>query len=292
MNTQVHFNVDPVVRKNLDFQLERMSGPHWFGQDAFKSRYFDSVSLLFPDGERYFIESVRAFRHLIQDEKLQQDVTNFIQQEAQHSVAHSKMNKILGEYGLPVEQITADANEIFLWMTRNFSPRFNLTLTAAFEHLTAMMAEIFYSEKHVFADADPMVRALLAWHAIEEMEHRDVAFDVMKTVGDVPEWMRKSALIVAVLHMFGIGLHRTYHLLGHDGFTPLQRMKLIGRGLPWLIGRKGVMRRKQSMFLSWFKTGFHPSQHPVIAQYDVWIRVLEETKDPIQAGEAFWQAGL
>lgn len=290
MNAKIHFNVDPVVRKNLDFSLDKI-GRHWFGNDPFKSRFFDSVSLLFPDGERYFIESVRQFRDLIRDEKLNQEVGDFIRQEAQHSIAHSKMNNVLESHGLPVTQITAEANEIFQWMSNNFSPRFNLALTAAFEHLTALMAESFFAEKAAFAEADPFVRALLAWHSIEEMEHRDVAFDVMKTVGDVPESMRKVALVVAVLHMFGIGLIRTNELLRYDGYSKVERLKLFSSGLPWFFGRKGILPKMNKQFFSWFKRDFHPSQHPVIAQYDVWVDVLAHTQDPIQAGQAFWEAG-
>lgn len=290
MNAKIHFNVDPVVRKNLNFSLEKI-GRHWFANDAFKSRFFDSISLLFPDGERYFIETVRTFRPFIQDQKLQEDVKNFIQQEAQHSLAHSKMNDVLETHGLPVTKITADANETFLWLTRNFSPRFNLALTAAFEHLTALMADAFFGDKKDFAEADPYVRALLAWHAIEEMEHRDVVFDVMKSVGDVPEWMRKVALPTVILHMFGLGLIRTYALLGHDGYKKTDRLNMMIKGLPWVIGREGVFTKMNKQLLSWFKRDFHPSQHPVIAQYDVWIEVLNKTNDPIQAGEAFWQAG-
>lgn len=292
MNAPVNtlYQVDPVVRKNLDFSLNNI-GRHWFGNDPFKSRFFDSVSLLFPDGERYFIESVRKYRHLIKDEKLDQAVSDFIKQEAQHSIAHTKMNDVLETHGLPVTQITQEANEIFKWMSENFTPRFNLTLTAAFEHLTAMMCETFYGEKAVFEPADPYVRALLAWHAIEEMEHRDVAFDVMKKVGNVPELTRKFALIVAVLHMFGIGLIRTNALLRYDGYSFKERVKMFKTGLPWFIGSKGIFFKQTPMLLSWFKTGFHPSQHPIIAQYEVWVNTLSETGDPIKAGEAFWQAG-
>ena len=48
----------------------------------------------------------------------------------------------------------------------------------------------------------------------------------------------------------------------------------------------------REQYLDWFKPDFHPSQHPVIRQYQVWVDVLAETNDPIQAGEAFWKAAL
>lgn len=216
---------------------------------------------------------------------------NFIKQEAQHSIAHTKMNMVLEKHGLPVTQVCEEANRTFKWMSKTFSPRFNLALTAAFEYLTAMMCEIFFAEKKIFEASDPYVRALMAWHSIEEIEHRDVAFDVMCQVGNVPEYERKLALVIAVFHMFGLGLVRTNKLLKYDGYNRVQRFKLFMKGLAWFIGHKGVFLNQNKMFFSWFKQGFHPSIHPIISQYDVWIKVLAETNDPIQAGQAFWEAG-
>ncbi len=63
-------------------------------------------------------------------------------------------------------------------------------------------------------------------------------------------------------------------------------------GLPWFVGKKGMLTRMRSAYMDWYKPMFHPSQHPIIAQYQVWIDTLAITNDPIAAGEAFWQAGL
>ena len=164
-------------------------------------------------------------------------------------------------------------------------------MTAAAEHLTALMADTFYSHKETLHDAHPYVRALLAWHAIEEMEHRDVAFDVMKQVGDVPEATRKFALAFTTVLMLGFTVYRANIMLKYDGFDRLARLKLTAKGLPWFIGRNGMLTKMRKPYTDWFKKDFHPSQHPIIAQYDVWLKTLADTSDPIQAGEAFWQAG-
>lgn len=289
MNAKIHFNVDPVVRSNLDFHLENMK-KDWFDNDPFKSRFFDAVSILFPDGERYFIESVRQYRDQIQDEKLKLHVADFIRQEAQHGIAHTKMNQVLEAKGLPAHQIAKEGKLIFDWMSNNLSSRLNVTFTAAFEHLTALMAESFFGEKRTFAHADPYVRALLAWHSIEEMEHRDVVYDVMMQVGDVPEWMRKMVFPFAIMHMMGFSLVRTEALLRHEGYSVSARIKMFAQGVPWLLSKQGLGKNKKQLF-AWLKKDFHPSQHPIIAQYDVWVNVLAETHDPIQAGQAFWEAG-
>jgi predicted metal-dependent hydrolase len=154
------------------------------------------------------------------------------------------------------------------------------------------MADTFYSKKETLAEADPFVRALFAWHAIEEMEHRDVAFDVMKQVGDVPEATRRCALLFTTVMMFGFTLYRTDVMLKTDGFNLRQRFDMARKGLPWFFGRNGILTAKRSQYSDWFKKDFHPNQHPVIRQYDVWVDTLAKTNDPIAAGEAFWQAGL
>ena len=67
---------------------------------------------------------------------------------------------------------------------------------------------------------------MFAWHAIEEMEHRDVAFDVMKDVAKTPEWLRQYTLLITTLLMFGFTIYRANVMLKHDGFSPLQRLQM------------------------------------------------------------------
>ena len=290
MNALVQYHATPIVRSNLDFKLADVPR-YWFAGDPFLTRMFDALSLTFPDGERYFIQSVRLFRDQIQDPDLKQRVADFIRQEAQHGIAHDKMNQIMKDQGMPVDQFIQRLNKVFKFELKYRSPQYNIAMTAAAEHLTALMAETFYGEKDTLQDAHPYVRALFAWHAIEEMEHRDVAFDVMQQVGNVHEVTRKMALVLTTGLMFGFTLYRANVMLKCDGFNRTQRLKMNVRGLQWLFGKQGKLRKMQSQYRDWFKPDFHPSQHPIIAQYDVWLETLAQTGDPIQAGEAFWQAG-
>ena len=290
MNALVQYHATPMVRSNLDFKLADVPR-YWFAGDPFLTRMFDALSLTFPDGERYFIQSVRLFRDQIQDPDLKQRVADFIRQEAQHGIAHDKMNQIMKDQGMPVDQFIQRLNKVFKFELKYRSPQYNIAMTAAAEHLTALMAETFYGEKETLQDAHPYVRALFAWHAIEEMEHRDVAFDVMQQVGNVHEVTRKMALVLTTGLMFGFTLYRANVMLKCDGFNRTQRLKMNVRGLQWLFGKQGKLRKMQSQYRDWFKPDFHPSQHPIIAQYDVWLDTLAQTGDPIQAGEAFWQAG-
>lgn len=291
MNAYVKHQVDPVVRTDLDFKLNEVPR-FWFDQDPFRTRMFDALSLTFPVGERYFIQSVRALRDKISDSDLQQRVSDFIKQEAQHGLAHDKMNEEMKRQGMPVDQFIKFLGGHFEYILKNRSKQYNIAMTAAAEHLTALMAETFYSEKATLENVHPYVRALFAWHAIEEMEHRDVAFDVMKEVGEVPEYLRNFALAFVTLQIFSFTFYRTNVMLKYDGFGLKQRAQMAVKGLPWFFGRQGKLSAMRHQYLDWFKKDFHPSQHPVIRQYQTWVDTLAATNDPIQAGEAFWQAAL
>ena len=200
------------------------------------------------------------------------------------------MNQGMQQQGMPIEQFIFRLSRIFKYDLKHRSPQYNIAMTAAAEHLTALMAETFYSQKITLATAHPYVRALFAWHAIEEMEHRDVAFDVMQHVAEVPENLRKFSLVLISILMFNFTLYRTQVMLKHDGFSWLQRLSMTARGLPWFIGKQGVLSRMRKPYMDWFKADFHPNQHHLISQYQIWVDTLATTADPITAGEAFWQA--
>ena len=240
MNAYVKHQVDPVVRSNLDFRLNEVPR-FWFDNDPFRTRMFDALSLTFPVGERYFIQSVRALRDKITDPDLQQRVTDFIRQEAQHGIAHDKMNEEMLHQGMPVDQFVKFMGAHFEHILKHRSKQYNIAMTAAAEHLTALMAETFYSKQETLAEVHPFVRALFAWHSIEEMEHRDVAFDVMKEVGEVPENLRKFALAFVTLQMFGFTFYRANVMLKYDGFSRLQRAQFALKGIPWFFGKHGKL---------------------------------------------------
>ena len=290
MNAHVSYQVEPVVRTKLDFHLDQ-APRFWFGGDPFRTRMFDALSLTFPDGERYFIECVRLFRDKINDPDLQERVADFIRQEAQHGMAHDKMNQIMKEQGMPVDQFTTRLKKIFRFELKNRSAQYNIAMTAAAEHLTALMADTFYSKKETLAEADPFVRALFAWHAIEEMEHKDVAYDVMQDVAKVDYRTRAYALALIGVMMPTFTLIRANMMLKTDGFSRRERLRMLRDGLPWLIGRQGMLTPLRKPFMSWFKRDFHPNDHAVVHNYPVWLKVFEETGDALKAGEAFWQAG-
>lgn len=279
-----------IVRKNLEFSIET-APKYWFGQDPFKTRFFDGLGLAFPDGERYFIQSVRKFRDKVEDQKLQDDIADFFKQEAMHGIAHNLLNKKLEKQGLPVSKMLKKVKAVLNYNLNNKTPEYNLAVTVAFEHITALLATTFFDKRSTLESMDPHIRALWAWHAIEEMEHKCVAYDVMKQVGNVDELTRKKAFI-ATLIIIGISAFgRANAMLRYDGFNRWERFKLMAKGINWIFGYKGVMTPTLPLLFDGLRKNFDPRHHPIMPQYEVWLKAFKETGDPIYAGDAFWKAG-
>jgi len=278
-----------VVREKLDFKLDHNIPKYWFDNDAFLTRFWGGVFATFPEGERYFISSLRPFRDRITDEKLMQEVKDFMCQEGQHGIVHTEFNQILREQGMPVDKLVRYQHKIFNLLLSCFSAKYNLALTVACEHITALMMECFFAKKETMDHVDYRVRAMMAWHSIEEVEHKAVTFDVMKVV-NVSYLTRVSAMFFLIFFFTLDSLRMTNYFLKADGFSFFQRMKLIHGGLFKLFGQQGMLVPMGKTFLKYFRRDFHPWQQPTLAHYHVWLDVFEATGDPIAAGEAFHQA--
>ncbi len=286
MNNRISDPDRIIPRENIDFGLDASIPRYWYANDPYKTRVMDGMQLYFPEGERYFITSVRPFREQISDPILAKHVKDFTRQEGQHGIAHTHFNQLLRDQGMPVDEMLAmQKKRNNFWLTR-FSQEFNLALTGAFEHFTALLAEGFFSRKQVMEGADPRVKALFAWHAIEEMEHKAVVFNVMTTVAKVGYLKRSAAMIYATLEMTFETYRSTDVLLKADGFSWLERKRMFFAHLPWMYGRNGVFSSFSGMILAYLKPGFHPDDIPVVHNYPDWIQAYERTGDPGQACDA------
>lgn len=276
----------PIVpREKLDFGLEGDIPRFWYEGDPFKTRFFDALSTLFPVGERFFISCVRDYRDQVTDPKMLQDIKDFTRQEAQHSMVHTRYNDRLQAQGVRVDRILANQERrLFGFMRKRAPKKFTLAMTAAAEHITAIMAHCFVERKDLFAQADERIRAIYVWHAMEEMEHKAVAFDVMEQIAHVGYGTRIRAMLL-VSFMFPFHTFRIMsHMLKVDGFKGLTRLKLWMRGLWWLYKPGGLLAPSLGKYLSYYKPGFHPWQEPAVPSYARWVELMQQTGDPVTAG--------
>jgi predicted metal-dependent hydrolase len=152
--------------------------------DLISSHVIMVLSSVFPDGEDFFVRSVRHFRDQIEDPALKHQVAGFIGQEAMHGREHRVFNDRLAELGYPTKSYEKFTRVGLRLRERLLPPKSNLAATAALEHFTATLAElVMKSEEIRDSMGDDAVRDLFLWHALEESEHKAVAFDVYKAVG-------------------------------------------------------------------------------------------------------------
>jgi predicted metal-dependent hydrolase len=282
---------DIIVRESMDFKLDSTIPKYWFDNDPVKTRMIETVCATFPEGEKYFIQSVRHFREKIQSPRLKEEVRQFIRQESQHGIIHTQFNDLLRLQGMPVNKLEDALKKKLSLNQRKLSPEMNLAVTAACEHLTALFVECFFKNHETMAGVqDTRILSMLAWHSIEEMEHKSVAYDVMQYVARVSYLKRVTAMILLTTDMSRELIVNTNSFLKADGFSFPQRVKHIARGLHWGFGRKGILAPMAKSYLKYFQPDFHPSHEPDIEQYATWLDVYALTYDPIQAGEAFHRA--
>lgn len=279
-----------VPRKGPDLGFDDSMPRFWLEGDPFKTRFFDAMSTLFPEGEKFFIQCVRDFRDKITDPELQHQVKDFIYQEGQHSMAHGVFNDRLRKQGVHVDAIEEESRVILAMFRRKLPKQVTLAQTAAVEHFTAFMAHGFMKRTQLFAHADPRMRALYYWHAVEEIEHKSVAFDVMQKVAGAGYFTRILPMLwvsmMFPLHIFLV----MRHMLKVDGFSFWQRTKLWAKGLFWLYGPGGLIPPLLGDYFAYYKPGFHPWQDGTLDAYERWRNIYDNTGDALAAGNALQAA--
>lgn len=283
MNSHTEHPIVP--REKLDFGLDGDIPRHWLENDPFKSRFFDAMSTFFPEGERFFITCVRDFRDQITDPKLLAEVKDFTRQEGQHGMVHRQFNNRVKAQGVDMDRIERlTVFWLFKVLRGLFSRKTTLAITAAFEHMTALMAHGFEAAK-VLEHADPRIRAMYTWHSIEEVEHKAVAYDVMQKVAHVGYVRRVLALVLATI-FFPIGTFIVINrMLKVDGFGFFKRMGLMVKGAWWMYKPGGLYMPILGHFMAYFKPGFHPWEIGQMTGYETWLEIFNRTGDPIAASE-------
>lgn len=265
-----------IAPRSMNFRFDEGISRYWFGNDQFKTLLFTTLSSIFPDGERFFIQSVRHFQQGIVDDELRRQVRGFIGQEAHHRKEHHDFNMFMESRGLRVSIVEDATRKGVALMERWLSPQRQLAKTCAMEHFTAMLCEQVLSHPEMLAGIDPRMESLWLWHAIEESEHKAVAFDVYRDqVGRYG--LRVSEMLISTME-FSLVLALHYVRLQRASGLKTD-WRSVRQGLHWLFGRdEGWIRRLGRSYLAYYSRDFHPSQHDASAQRrEALVRLAELT---------------
>lgn len=260
----------------MDFEFGDHIPKYWCYNDPFMTHFVGALSTFFPDGERFFIDSVRHYREVVKDDKVrQQEIAGFIGQEAHHSKEHEALNLMMEKRGLPALSGAKAALTLLNWGRRKFPPRTQLAATVALEHFTAILAHRLLSNTDLINAMDDSIKPVWMWHAIEETEHKAVAFDLYKDVRGNNYQEMVFTMIMASLLLAGTTTIYQVRFMANDG--QLFNIKSWAFGLNKLFGRKGVITGLVPDYLDFFKRDFHPWDHQNSELVDYW-RVRLETE--------------
>ena len=258
MNVAVNKKIDIEVRR-VDFEFKDNIPEFWYDNDPFLTLFLTALSATFPEGEKQFIQAVRNYQGEITDPVLMKQIRAFIGQEAHHSKEHDALNDLMKRKGYPVLRIEKRMAKMAKWMRSNWSKERQLANTICAEHLTAIIADYFMTKSPEELDKiHEGVRAIWAWHIIEETEHKAVAFDVYKQTVNDDTLRRTQMVLLTVLFLLETGVS-TVQLLRESG--RMGDMKMWFKATKYFLGPKGMMVRLLPDYLTFYKKDFHPWDH-------------------------------
>jgi len=251
----------PAIKpRALELQWDQDIPTYWFDHNPFLTHFMNAFSGILPQGERFMIDSVRAVRGQINDyPALLQDISGFIGQEAHHAKTHTTFNAFIAARGAPMEKL-----ERFMKRTTDFlnslPEKDRVAMTGAVEHFTAMFGKVTLAHPEILKNLHPKLQAVFIWHAIEELEHKAVAYDVfLATDGDYLR--RLKGLALATSSITAALLYGQAVFLWQD--RSLFNLGASAKGLWWMFGvgkQAGYFRKSLPDYLAFFRRDFHPLQ--------------------------------
>jgi predicted metal-dependent hydrolase len=250
-----------ITPRDLRFGRGERRRRWWLNNDPVATAVYNALSVTFPKGEAFFIESVRRFREGVSP-RLAEEIAAFTRQEAIHTREHVAFNRHVEAQGYDVSRLEGRVDEE-LAVARGRPAIVSLAATMCLEHFTAILAHAIIADSKHLAGGDASAADLWRWHAIEEIEHKGVAYDVwLHATRDWSRlrrwWVKAHAMMIVTAHFVSGRTRGMLDLLAQDGLT--------GAGVKWRLfryafGRPGLARALVWPWIAFFLPGFHPWNH-------------------------------
>ena len=284
---------EDIIPRDIRFGILENPTRHWLGGDFHKTALIDGLSIFLPEGERYFIRSLKYYAPKLKDKHLAAEINGYSVQEAFHTREHEDYNRALARLGYDVEAMEAP---VIKTLRSDKIPIFRLAVTCAIEHLTATLSSVTLRNPQFLDDAAPAYRRLWMWHALEELEHKAVALDVFAAAtpkySPFKRYMLRTMAFNAVAWTFLKIILRNFALFAKaDGVKTGPR---FGARLVWvLFGNPGYWRKCAPLVLKYYLPGFNPvnrDDHALIHKARAWLydefKALETAKPAPTAASA------
>jgi len=242
------------VRKP-DFRLQQKTLQEFIGSDPVRAHFLNSLSTLFPEGEKFFIETVRNYKEQITDRELAEAVKRFSGQETVHTNEHIVYNNLIDQCGYSTGFIGDRLKNRVEYLKKIISQKRQLAATLALEHYTASLAHLILTDKSILEGIHPEIHKIWNWHAMEEIEHKAVAFDVYTAIGG-GYFTRISEMLVVSVFFFSDLFANMIYFLNKDG--KLFHLPTLAKAFAFFWIGPGIFRKLVPLFLEYFSPRFHP----------------------------------
>ncbi|HET8730367.1 MAG TPA: metal-dependent hydrolase [Moraxellaceae bacterium] len=251
------------TRRDLKFKLPADKVGEWhYSGGPISTTFLNVFSVFLPVGERFFIDSVRAYRDQVTDPELKKAITAFIGQEAMHGREHEEYNEAVYAVWPAARKLEGFVKGLLDNVTRHLGKELSLSATIALEHFTALLADSVLRESKVVEGAEPHYKALWQWHALEETEHKAVAYDTwVAAMGTGPRAyaLRATGMTLATIIFWGIMIPSFIEALRHE--RKLTDVKGWQQFYRFTFGEVGLLRMQLRDYFDYYRPGFHPWDH-------------------------------
>ena len=247
-----------ITPRNRKFDLSSSLAGVWHSNDIFKTVLSNALSIPLPSGEKLFVESIRIFMDKIKDKKLFEDARLFIAQESIHRREHQAYNEALcsaKNYNLRMLEMPYASHNTHA--IAHYDPKMLLAITVCMEHATASISENVICNKVWLEGVDETMKDFWSWHALEEIEHRAVAFDIYNEIYGDKNYL-DDVMKVTIKQLIRNISFTACQMFSMEKLNPLDMRRWL-RESPFLVGVDGIIHPLSNSINAFYCKSFSPS---------------------------------
>src|SRR5579863_3111833 len=169
--------------RRIPFAFDRTVPFQWNPSHPAFAIGMNTLSFIAVSFEKYIVAAVHQAQELINDPTVAAEADAFLRQEAQHARAHRGHLKALIEQYPGLKEVENEAIASFDRLLETKSLKFHLAYIAALEATFAPgYTRMLEQRETLLVPGDDRVASLLAWHFVEELEHRSSALVIYNHV--------------------------------------------------------------------------------------------------------------
>jgi predicted metal-dependent hydrolase len=233
---------------------------YYVDNNVFKTHFFNALSITFPTGENFFVESVKAVRDKVDDNKLLQDIDTFIKQENWHSYTHDQFNIWLSKQGIPFKHLEDRFFKQLNFIKQPLTNKQKLTTTVCIEHMSTLITVYLLTYPEILNSMDPHFQQVWIWHSIEEIEHKSVAMDALNATCTFTMNLRRLNMIFTTCIATWVIFSTVWSLLKAD--KQLWKWQTFKDATSFMFNKKnGFIRKSFKPWFNFMTYNFHPKNH-------------------------------